>query len=221
LGLSKSIAVSRSAFPVKKRYNAELLRGNWKRATGNLFMIVETIFSTISETGESNFAPMGIVWGGESVLVRPYGNTQTCRNLLSTGCGVANFSDDVLAYVQCGLYNAILPNFPAITMPGVVFQEACYWLELEVVSHSGSDERMEFQCRVLHKGRQRDFLGFCRADNAVIEAAIMATRLAFYSPEKVVDDLNHYIKVVEITGGDNEKQAIHLVQDYIRNREEQ
>jgi hypothetical protein len=184
-------------------------------------MIIETIFSTVGEAGDSNFAPMGIVWSGESVLVRPYGNTQTCRNLLSTGSGVANFTDDVLAYVQCGLYNAVLPNFPAITVPGVVFREVCYWLELEVVSEAGSDERVEFQCRVLHKGRQRDFLGFCRASHAVIEAAIMATRLAFFSSEKVFDDLNRYIKIVEKTGGENEKQAIHLVRDFIRNREEQ
>ena len=225
MGLSESIDVSRSAFPVSRIKTTTLKQkwgtGNGQRATGNLFMIVETIFSTISEAGDPNFAPMGIVRSGESVLVRPYGNTQTCRNLLSTGCGVANFSDDVLAYVQCGLYNAVLPNFPAITLPGVVFREACYWLELEVVSQAGTDERVEFQCRVLHKGRQRDFLGFCRASHAVIEAAIMATRLAFFSPEKAFDDLNHYIKVVEKTGGENEKQAIHLVQDYIRKREEQ
>jgi hypothetical protein len=183
-------------------------------------MIIETIFSTVSEGGEVNFAPMGIVWGGESVIVRPFHNTQTYLNLLSGGYGVANLSDDALAYVQCGLYGGILPHFPASSMPGIVFQGACSWLELAVTSRSGTDERAEFQCRVLYRGRQRDFLGFCRASNAVIEAAIMATRLALIDRKKVAEDLNHYMKIVHKTGDEKEKQAIQLIHDYIRKREE-
>ena len=48
-------------------------------------MIVETIFSTIDEDGNPNFAPMGLFWGDETVTVRPYRNTQTCRNLIDNG----------------------------------------------------------------------------------------------------------------------------------------
>jgi uncharacterized protein len=183
-------------------------------------MIVETIFSTIDEKETPNFAPMGIVWGEENVLVRPYRSTQTCHNLRTNGYGVANLSDSVLAFVQSGLYGAVLPSFPATAMPGVVFREACSWLELAVISQGGSDERAEFQCRILHKGRQRDFLGFCRAGNAVIEAAILATRISLYDQKRALDDLNHYMKIVEKTGGEADKQAIQLVYDYIRKREE-
>jgi uncharacterized protein len=183
-------------------------------------MIVESIFSTLDESGRPNFAPMGLLWGEESVVVRPFRNTQTCNNLLSSGYGVANLSDDVLAYVQCGLYNAVLPGFPAIAVPGVVFQDTCSWLELAAISRGGSDERAEFQCRILHKGRQRDFLGFCRAGNAVIEAAILATRLAFCDRQEVMKSLNHYMKIIEKTAGQNEKEAFQLVCDYVRQREE-
>jgi hypothetical protein len=183
-------------------------------------MIVETIFSTVDETGKPDFAPMGIVWSGESVIVRPFRNTQTCRNLLALGYGVANFSDDALAYVQCGLYGEILPHFPANSVRGIVFQGACSWLELAVTSWGGTDARAELQCRVLSGGRQRDFLGFCRARNAVIEAAIMASRLAFINRKKAAEDLNLYMKIVDKTGDDKEKQAVQLVQDYIRKWEE-
>jgi hypothetical protein len=183
-------------------------------------MIIETIFSTLDEARKANFAPMGIVWDQESVIVRPFRSTQTCRNLISSHHGVANLSDNVLAYVQCGLFDTTLPSFPAITVPGVVFQGTCSWLELEVTGHGGSDERAEFQCRVLHKGRQRDFLGFCRAGNAVIEMAILATRLAFCDRKQVLNDLNHYMKIVEKTGGETEKQAMQLIYDYIQKREE-
>ena len=182
-------------------------------------MIVETIFSTLDQKGVPDFAPMGIVWGEESIIVRPYRSSRTYRNLLSSGYGVANLSDDVLAYVQCGLLHEILPNFPAVSVPGVVFQGTCSWLELNVASQTGSGERAEFLCRILHKGRQKDFLGFCRAGNAVIEAAILATRLDFCDPKELTEDLNHYMKIIEKTGGETEKQAIRMIHEFIRKRE--
>ena len=117
-------------------------------------MIVETIFSTIDEAGKPNFAPMGLIWSEEFVTVRPFRNSHTYRNLLSSGYGVANVTDDVLAYVQCALYDAVLPHFPAKIAPGIVFQGTCSWRELAVISHGGSGERSEVCCRVVHEGRR-------------------------------------------------------------------
>jgi uncharacterized protein len=178
-------------------------------------MIVETIFSTVDEAGNPNFAPMGIGWEDEFAIVRPFRNTQTCRNLLSTGCGVANLADDVLAYVQCALYDAVLPHFPAKTVRGVIFKEACSWRELMLESQSGTEDRAEFCCRVLHSGRQKDFLGFRRASNAVIEATIMATRLQLLDPHAGREWLAHFAKIVDKTGDVAERQAFQLVHDYI------
>jgi uncharacterized protein len=184
-------------------------------------MILETIFSTLDEHGKPNFAPMGISWGDDSVIVRPFRTSRTCHNLLSTGYGVANLSDNVLAFVQCALYNEILPSFPAIKVPGVIFQDACSWLELAVVAIGGSEERAECRCRVLYRGRQKDFLGFCRARNAVIEAAIMATRLGLHDRNGVADILNQCMKVVDKTGSEIEKKAFQLVCKYVEKQGEQ
>ncbi len=181
-------------------------------------MIVETIISTLDEAGNPNFAPMGLVWGEEFVTVRPFRNTRTYQNLVSSGYAVANLTDDVGAFVQCGLYGKVLPYFPAQVAPGVVFQETCSWLEMVVAERGGSDDRAELRCRVLHKGRQKDFLGFCRARNAVIEVAILATRLAFIEREIIEKKLMYYMKIVEKAGDEAEKQAFRLVYDYIRER---
>jgi uncharacterized protein len=179
-------------------------------------MIVETIFSTLNENGKPNFAPMGLVWGEEYITVRPYRSSRTYRNLIASGYGVANLTDDVLAYVQCGLYNIVLPNFPAKATPGIVFQETCSWRELAVISCEGSPERAEVRCRILHEGRQKEFLGFCRAGNAVLEAIILATRVRFYDPKTVMEKMSSYLEIVEKTGDANEKNAFQLVHDYIQ-----
>jgi len=179
-------------------------------------MIIETIFSTLDEAGRPNFAPMGLVWGEEYITVRPYRSSRTYQNLISSGYGVANVTDDVLAYVRCGLYDAVLPNFAAKAAPGVVFQGACSWKELAVISCEGSPERAEVRCRVLHEERQKDFLGFCRAGNAVLEAIILATRSKWYKPEAVSEKLAQFQEIVDKTGDANEKHAFQLVHDYIR-----
>jgi uncharacterized protein len=178
-------------------------------------MIIETILSTLDEAGNPNFAPMGIEWSEDSVVVRPFRTSLTFRNLQSGGYGVANVTDNVLAFVQCGLYGEVLPSFPAVTIQGVVFRDTCSWLELAVDSSSGSEERAEFHCRILHRGRQKDFLGFCRARNAVIESAILATRLAYSGRDNTLDFLNQHMKVVEKTGSELEKQAFRLVCEYV------
>jgi uncharacterized protein len=179
-------------------------------------MIVETIFSTQDKGGNPNFAPMGIVWGESTAWVRPFRDSQTCRNLLETRCGIANISDDVLAYVQSALYDAVLPHFSAKMIQGIVFSHACSWREMEVVSASGNEERAEIQCRVVWEGRQRDFLGFRRAGNAVIEATILATRMHFYAPGSLEEKLAQYAEIVEKTGDATEKQALQMIQEFIR-----
>lgn len=178
-------------------------------------MIIETILSTIDAAGEPNFAPMGVLWGNEFMTVRPYRNTRTFRNLMTAGYGVVNVSDDALAYVQCALYDAVLPHFRARVVPGIVFDGCCAWREIEVVSRSGSEEREELQCRVVHEGRRKDFLGFSRAANAVVEAAILATRLQLYDQKALKEELSRHRTVVEKTGDATQKRAFRMVEDYV------
>jgi hypothetical protein len=181
-------------------------------------MIIETIFSTVDEAGHPNFAPMGIVWEDDVVTVRPYRDTDTCRNLLATGYGVANIADDVLAYARCALHGDVLPHFPARKVPGVVFEGTCVWRELEVISQAGPGDRAEVLCRIVHSERRKEFTGFCRAANAVIEAIILATRLDFNDEKSVDEMMIGFAEIVDKTGGASEREALQLVLDFIRKR---
>jgi hypothetical protein len=178
-------------------------------------MIIESIFSTLGSDSQPNFAPMGITWGESELTVRPFRDTATYRNLLATGYGVLSLTDDVLPFVQTSLYRADLPHFPAHQVPGVVLQGACSWRELQLISVAGSPERAEIRCRVIHTGQLREFLGFCRASVAVLEAAILATRLPAQTPAAVYEIMRHYAQIVAKTGSDNDRQAFQLVEQFI------
>lgn len=179
-------------------------------------MIIESIFSTLGPDDQPNFASMGITWGMSELTVRPFRNTATYRNLLATGYGVLSLTDDVLPFIQSSLYRADLPHFPARHVPGVVLQGACSWRELQVLSVAGSSERAEVHCRIVHEEHLREFLGFCRASAAVLEAAILATRLNAHTPEAVHEIMQHYAQIVDKTGGDNDRRAFQLVEQFIR-----
>jgi hypothetical protein len=178
-------------------------------------MIIETIFSTLNETGVPNFAPMGLIWGEEEMIVRPFRDTTTYRNLAASNCGVANVTDNVLMFVHSALTDAQFPHFPAANVRGVVLQDACYWRELLVSAVDGSGERAEIRCRVVGWGQCRHFLGFNRGKNAVIEAAILATRLEFYGQAEVLAALQNYDEIVAKTGGEQESEAMRYLRDYV------
>ncbi len=108
----------------------------------------------------------------------------------------------------------------------MVFAGACYWRELALVPHQGArsvrvsagggPERAGLRCRVVHRGWQRDFLGFNRARNAVLEAAILATRLHLLDRGVLAAELDRYETIVIKTGDDPERTALKRVRDYVR-----
>lgn len=180
-------------------------------------MIIEALVSTLDPAGRPNFAPMGVDWDEEAPIIRPFRTSHTCRNLLAAGYAVVSITDDVMAFVESALGDAALPHFPAQIVPGVVFADACYWRELSLVSAGGSPERADLRCRVAHRGWRRDFLGYNRARNAVIEAAVLATRLHLLDRAEVLAALGQYETIVLKTGGAAEMAALQRVQHFTRN----
>ncbi|HET89911.1 MAG TPA: DUF447 family protein [Chloroflexi bacterium] len=179
-------------------------------------MIIETIFSTVNPEGHPNFAPMGVIWGEAVMTVRPFTSTTTYHNLAATGVGVANVTDNVLAFVRSALFDAPLAHFPAQNVPGVALEDACCWFELRVARiENDASSRADVHCHVVGRGRQRDFVGFNRGKNAVIEATILATRLQLYTPAEIQSALSHYREIVAKTGGDEEREAMACLEHYV------
>ena len=179
-------------------------------------MIIEALVSTLGPDGRPNFAPMGVQWDETAPTLRPFRTSHTCRNLLATGYAVVSVTDDVGAFVDSALGDAALPHFPAQVVPGVVFAGACYWRELRLVSAGGPPERAELRCRVVHRGWQRDFLGYNRARNAVIEAAVLATRLHLLDRDEVLAALDRFAVIVSKTGDAAERAALQRIQQTIK-----
>ena len=179
-------------------------------------MIIETIITTLAPDGSANFAPMGVEWGEDEIVVKPFLETTTFRNLRATGAAVVNLTDDVLLFARAAISSPQYPAVPADVVRGLVLEAACSWRELEVRAVDATPPRARITTAVVHRGMRREFLGFNRARHAVLEAAILATRTHLLPPEEIRAEFARLQVIVDKTAGPRELDAMALLTHYVR-----
>ncbi len=185
-------------------------------------MIIETIVTTMDMEGTVNCAPMGVEWdpdrAGTPIVLKPFLETATYRNVTATRTAVVNLIDDVRVFARAAISNPVYPTMPAAVVRGVVLADACSWRELEVTAIDSTPPRSRIETAVVHHGRRRDFIGFNRARHAVLETAIYATRVHMLARELLLGELDRLQVIVDKTAGPRELEAMSLLSDYIRGR---
>jgi hypothetical protein len=179
-------------------------------------MIIETILTTLDAEGQINCAPMGVEWGEEIILIKPYQDTATYRNLVAVGAAVVNLTDNVLLFAEAAISNPVFATRPALAVHGVVLQDVCSWREVKVEQIDASQPRTIVTTRVVHRGVAREFLGFNRARHAVLEAAILATRTRFLAREHILAEFERLQVIVDKTAGPQEHEAMNLLTHYVQ-----
>jgi hypothetical protein len=175
-------------------------------------MIVETVTTTRNPDGTVNCAAMGVEWGEEEIVIKPYAGTRTLRNLRATGAAVVNLTDDILLFVQAALGDPQPPTRTAGAIEGAVLSDACSWREVEVRAIEADGPRARVVTGVVGRGRGREFIGFNRACHAVLEASILASRVRRLPADEIRAELARLAVLVDKTAGPREREAM----DYVR-----
>jgi len=181
-------------------------------------VIVESIVTTIDAEGRVNCAPMGVEWGDEVIVLKPFLDTATYRNVVATQAAVVNLIDDARVFARAAISNPEYPTRPAEVVRGVVLADGCSWRELSLRSIDSTPPRSRIEMAVVHRGVSREFIGFNRARHAVLEAAIYATRLHLLEPAFVDSEMARLQVIVDKTAGPDEREAMALLTDFIRSR---
>ena len=183
-------------------------------------MILEGIVTTVDAAGAVNIAPMGPHVGTtmDRFVLRPFRTAQTYRNLKAHGEGVLHVTDDVLLLARAAVGPVEPP--PALAaarhVRGFVLADACRYWEFRVAALDDREERTRIEAEVVHAGRHRDFFGFNRAKHAVVEAAILATRIAILPSEEIEAEFRKLAVLVAKTGGPQEHAAFAFLSDYLQ-----
>jgi len=182
--------------------------------------LLEGIVTTLNVDGSPHIAPMGPIVDSHfsKLLLRPYQTSTTFQNLKRRREGVLHVTDDVELFARAavGQIQESPRLLAAKAVEGVILADACRWYEFRIDSIDESKERTEIAATIVEFGSIRDFFGFNRAKHAVIEAAILVTRLKWLDPQQIRDEFARLAVIVDKTGGHQERAAFKFLTCYVR-----
>jgi hypothetical protein len=170
-------------------------------------MIRESIITTLSATGDPHIVPMGVTWSDEAPILAPFHPSRTLENLREHPYAVINHTDDVRVFAGGVTSRRDWPVRPAQAIRGVVLKSALSHQEIEVADVEEHPVRPRFRFRLVHEAMHATFRGFNRAQAAVIEGAILISRLELLPLEKIEREMAYLAIAVEKTAGPIEQEA--------------
>lgn len=171
-------------------------------------MIREIILTTVSPSGEAHLAPMGVhVLEDDRYLIMPFRPSRTLDNLLATESAVINYCEDVRVFAGCLTGRRNWPLLPATEVKGLRLADTLGHAELRLDHFEDDPVRAKFYCRVVAEAIHAPFKGYNRAQVAVLEAAILVSRLDRLSPERIRSEIEYLSIAIEKTAGPREQEA--------------
>lgn len=169
--------------------------------------IVETIVTTANAKGEVHIAPLGLIEDGARWIIAPFKPSKTLDNLRENPFAAASHTDDVRVFAGCVTGRKTWPFAPAHTIKGGRLTDCVSHWELKVDTVVEDELRPRFICTVVHRDTHKPWEGFNRAQAAVLELAVLTTRLNMLPPEKIENELKYLEIAIAKTAGPREEEA--------------
>ena len=169
--------------------------------------IRECIVTSIRDDKSIHIAPMGIHEDGEHLIILPFKPSATLDNLERDGTATLNYTDDVRVYAGCLTGHRDWPTCPTDVIKGVRLENCLAHTELEVLDKVEDELRPKYICKVAHEVTHKPFHGYNRAQSAVIELAILTSRLHMLPEDKIKQEIDYLTIGYEKTSGPREQEA--------------
>jgi uncharacterized protein len=183
-------------------------------------MIFETIIITQDSTGTPHAAPFGIKYKQDKVIISPYKPSITLDNILVTKMATMNITDDVRVFAGALTNHANsdvinLTPLQANTHAGYRLAHALSHSELSLIEVKDDESRPQLIMQKLHSETHAPFLGFNRAQAAVVELCILVSRLHMLPREKIEAELSYLQIAIDKTAGEREREAWAWLQEKV------
>jgi len=176
-------------------------------------LIREAIVATVNPAREPHLAPLGLIAEGEFWILAPFHPSTTLENLRRSPFAVANLTDDVRIFAGCLTGRRDWPLTAATVVGAPRLAATLAHVELVVVEVREDELRPRFVCRVAHHASHAPFQGFNRAQAAVIEGAVLVSRLHLLPRAEVEAEMARLEIVVGKTAGAAESEAWGWLKD--------
>ena len=180
--------------------------------------IFEAVVTSINEADQVHVAPMGVRYQGGQVVLMPFKPSTTLSNILATGHAVLNLVTDARVFAGCVTGRRNWPTVPAESIPGVRLICALGHVELRLALHVDDAQRPTLRLARVLEATHAPFVGLNRAQAAIVEGAVLVSRLAILPPEKIDAELAYLKIAIDKTAGPEEHEAwgwlLQAVADY-------
>jgi uncharacterized protein len=169
--------------------------------------IFETVVTTVAADGTPHVAPMGVRYQADRIVLMPFKPSTTHDNIVATNHAVLNLVTDTRVFAGCVTGRKQWPTLAAERVPGVRLACALEHIELRLVERDDDVQRPVLKLARLHAVRHAPFAGLNRAQAAVIEGAVLVSRLHMLPAEKIDSEMAYLQIAIDKTAGDGEREA--------------
>ena len=170
-------------------------------------VIFETVITTVSPGGVPHVAPMGVRYLADRVVLMPFRPSTTLDNIGTTGCAVLNVVADTRVFAGCVTGRRDWPLRPAERVDGVRLAAALSHVELRLAERDDDAQRPVLRMARVFDAVHAPFIGFNRAQVAVLEGAILVSRLHLLPPAKIDAEMAYLQIAIDKTAGPNEREG--------------
>jgi uncharacterized protein len=177
--------------------------------------IFEGVVTTVSPQGGVHIAPMGVRYQGEHVLLMPFKPSTTLDNITLTHQAVLNLLVDPRVFAGCVTGRKHWPTLPAHMVKGVRLTAALGHVELALDSVSDDGQRPVLRLRRVLEQTHAAFRGLNRAQAAVLEGAVLVSRLRLLPAAKVDAEMAYLQIAIDKTAGPEAHEAWGWLQEAV------
>jgi uncharacterized protein len=149
-------------------------------------------------------------------VLMPFVPSMTLGNILATRHAVLNIVVDTRVFAGCVTGRKDWPTVPAEKINGVRLDCALSHVEMRLESMDDHDpQRPVLRMARVFEASHAPFIGFNRAQAAVIEAAVLVSRLHMLKPEKIDTEMAYLQIAINKTAGPEEHEAWGWLQEAV------
>jgi len=182
-------------------------------------MIYETIVTTVNAQGDAHTTPFGVRMQDGLVIISPYKPSTTLENILATENAVLSLTDDVRVF-SGALTGRKAWNLKATeNVHGFRLEHTLAHKELKLVKVEDDELRPQLYLEVVYEAQHAPFQGFNRAQAAVIELAVLVSRLKRLPMEKIQQEMDYLRIAIDKTAGERELEAWSWLTEAVSNHQ--
>ena len=174
-------------------------------------VIYEIVISTVAPDGTPHVAPMGVRYRrtetSNDVILMPFKPSTTLANILASGHAVLNIVADTRVFAGAVTGRRSWPLQPAERIAGMRLACALNHVELALAELNDDPQRPVLRMARVFEASHAPYIGFNRAQAAVIEGAILVSRLRMLPAAKVDAEMAYLQIAIDKTAGLEEHEA--------------